>query len=100
MSFPVAPPPLKLPTQHDLPYAGDEAWDSWHRLLQVDRVLGTLYLTRHGRESSIGNRTFVYHEAAPPACPLLPKQSGPNLFVVPDTTPELRRSRMRWDDGR
>ena len=100
MSFSVAPPPLKLPTQYGLPYADDEPRDSWDEVLQVGLLLGTLYLTRHGRESSIGASNFVYYEPVPPAYPLLPKKLSPDLFVVPDTTPELRRSWVRWGDGR
>lgn len=100
MFVPVALPPLKLPTEYGLPYDEDRPRDRWDELLLVELLLDTLSLTRHDRKSTISNRNFVYYEAAPTAYPLLPKQSGSDLFVVPDTTPELRRSRVRWSDGR
>ena len=98
MSFPVTLAPRKLPTQEDLPYADDVPTDSWDADLQVDLLVSTLYLSRHGSESCIGASQFVYYEDPPPAN-VPPRKLSPDLFVVLHATPGLRRSWLRWQEG-
>ncbi len=99
MSSPVTLPPPQLLTEENLPYDDDEPSDSQDADLQVDLLASILYLTPHGRQSCICASQFVYYEPAPPRHPLPPRRLSPDLCVVLNTAPRLRKSWVRWAEG-